>query len=189
LFRRDLSADEVVTLGAIRVTSPLRTAIDVAADARLVEAVVAVDSALRLRQMTPGELRGEARVREAMPQHRKVLRVVGLVDALSGSVPESVARVLFHSSGLPLPQTQYVICSDNGTFLARVDFAWPDVWLVVEIDGFAWHSSESAFQSDRDRQNELELVGWTVLRFTAKDVRDRPDKVTETVRRALRQRG
>ena len=189
IFRRDLSAEEVGTVGVLRVTNPVRTAIDLAAAADLVEAVVAVDSALRLRHLTIGELESAARTRREMQQSRRVFRVVSLVDPGSGSVPESVSRFLFRNAGLPLPHTQYVIRTDNGTFIARADFAWPDVWLVVEIDGFAFHSSESAFQSDHDRQNELELAGWTVLRFTAKDVRNHPEKITDTVGRALRLRG
>lgn len=189
IFRRDLSVEEVATVGVLRVTSPVRTAMDLAADADLVEAVVAIDSALRLHHLSMGELDAAARTRGTVPRSRRVLRVVSMVDPGSGSVPESVARFLFREAGLPLPHTQYVIRTDNGTFIARADFAWPHVWLVVEIDGFAFHSSESAFQSDHDRQNELELAGWTVLRFTAKDVRNHPEKITDTVGRALRLRG
>jgi hypothetical protein len=189
LFRRKLTKAEIAAVGVLPVTSPVRTAIDLAADADVMEAVVAVDSALRLKQVTLAQLRDAAQQRRSMPQSRQVQRVLTLVDPLSGSVPESVARVLFRGSGLPLPETQYEVRSDVGAFIGRVDFAWPDVRLVVEIDGFAWHSSEEAFKSDRDRQNELELAGWMVLRFTAKDVLNQPLKVSATVRAALAQRG
>jgi hypothetical protein len=110
--------------------------------------------------------------------------VLSLVDPLSGSVPESVARCLFVTAGLPAPICQLTITSD-GRQIARVDFAWPHVRLVVEIDGFEWHFSREAFQRDRTRQNDLVLLGWTVLRFTADDVRLRPAMVVEKVAAAL----
>jgi hypothetical protein len=189
LFRRNLDDDEIEAIGAALVTNPLRTALDVAGDVPLVEAVVAVDAALRLRQVTVEGLLRAAEGRKYAPRYRQVRRVLALVDPQSGSVPESVARLLFTNAGLPSPETQFVVCAEDGSFVARTDFAWPGAWLVVEIDGFAWHSSEQAFQADRDRQNEIEIAEYMVLRFTAKDVRDRPEKVTDTVRRALRKRG
>ncbi|MGI8814055.1 MAG: endonuclease domain-containing protein [Pseudonocardia sp.] len=47
----------------------------------------------------------------------------------------------------------------------RVDFAFPVARLVVEVDGWAWHSDAARFRSDRARQNALVLAGWAVLRF------------------------
>lgn len=52
---------------------------------------------------------------------------------------------------------------------------WPvDVligdWLVVEIDGFEYHSGESDFGRDRRKDRELHGMGYTVLRFTYWDV-------------------
>jgi very-short-patch-repair endonuclease len=67
----------------------------------------------------------------------------------------------------------------------RLDYAWPDRLLAVEVDGYGPHSSREAFQSDRARQNALVLAGWTVLRFTWADVRDRPAAVAAVLRRAL----
>ena len=43
-----------------------------------------------------------------------------------------------------------------------------------EIDGRAFHSDADRFQRDRTRQNRLVGAGWTVLRFTWNDLRDRP---------------
>lgn len=189
IFRRNLTADELATLGALRLTAPLRTAVDIATDCPLTDAVVAVDSGLRIRHLTVDELHVSSARRRNWPGFPRLRRVLALLDPLSGSVPESVARVLFTEAGLPAPETQFVVRRADGTFAGRADFAWPEVLLIVEIDGFAWHSSQDALQSDHDRQNDFELAGYTVLRFTAKDVRERPGKVTRLVCEALRQRG
>ena len=57
--------------------------------------------------------------------------------------------------------------------------------LVIEVDGWAFHTDPARFQRDRTRQNRLVAAGWTVLRFTWADLHHRPDKVIREVRAAL----
>jgi very-short-patch-repair endonuclease len=57
--------------------------------------------------------------------------------------------------------------------------------VIMEIDGRRYHSDDVAFQHDRTRQNRLVANGYTVLRFTWKDLTERPDYVLECVRSAL----
>lgn len=184
IFRRNLSRDEIEHIGVLPLTSPLRTAIDIAAVESQLAAVVALDSALRLGQVTVEGLRRALAGRGCMPACPAVVAVLERVDSTSGSVWESVARCLFVSVGLPTPQCQYEVIVD-GVVVARVDFAWPQARLVVEIDGFTWHSSQEALQNDHARQNRLELDGWTVLRYTAKDVRDDPGRLAAEISEAL----
>lgn len=61
--------------------------------------------------------------------------------------------------------------------------------LVVEIDGRAHHSDPASFERDRERQNRLVAAGWTVLRFTWRDLTSRPAHVVATVRRQLARTG
>lgn len=72
-----------------------------------------------------------------------------------------------------------------GLFTAAVVSAELERSAAVEVDGYGPHSSREAFQSDRARRNALVLAGWTVLRFTWADVRDRPAAVAAVLRRAL----
>ena len=67
-----------------------------------------------------------------------------------------------------------------------MDFCWPSQRLVVEADGFAYHSSRDDYRRDRRRMNELERLGWRVLRFSWEDVTQRPDYVTTLVGACLR---
>jgi very-short-patch-repair endonuclease len=66
-----------------------------------------------------------------------------------------------------------------------VDFLWPDVCLVVEVDGRESHGTRRAFQADRDRDGRLAVAGYRVLRFTWWDVTRRPAVVADRVRRLL----
>lgn len=53
------------------------------------------------------------------------------------------------------------------------------------MDGFAFHSDPDAFQIDRQRQNDLVLLGWQVLRFTWLDLTAYPDRVIALIRSAI----
>jgi very-short-patch-repair endonuclease len=67
----------------------------------------------------------------------------------------------------------------------RIDFAYPDAMLAIEIDGFNSHFGKRAWQYDRARQNELAALGWTVVRFTWEDMRRRPSHVASLIRHFL----
>lgn len=71
----------------------------------------------------------------------------------------------------------------------EVDAYWPAARLVVELDGYAFHHTRDAIQRDHDRDNELELAGYRVLRFTYDDVVRRPATTASRVARALERRG
>jgi very-short-patch-repair endonuclease len=57
--------------------------------------------------------------------------------------------------------------------------------LVIEIDGRLHQTDPELFESDRWRQNDLVLEGWTVLRFTWRMLEDHPDVVVKLVEEAI----
>ena len=169
------------------VTSPVRTVLDLRLTLPLAEAeaVATADAALRAGLVRLAALRRACAGLAADQERSRVARVLRLVDPSSGSVLESVCRVLFAEAGLPAPLTQFVVRRLDGRLLGRVDFAWPAQRLVVETDGFAFHADRERYRSDRRRTNGLVLEGWRVLRFSWEDVVHHPDAVVEAVRRAL----
>ncbi len=52
----------------------------------------------------------------------------------------------------------------------RFDFAWPDLWLALEVEGAIWsggrHTSGAGFTRDLEKYNAAALGGWTVIRVT-----------------------
>lgn len=68
------------------------------------------------------------------------------------------------------------------------DFAFPELRVAVEVDGWAWHVDVERFRHDRRKQNTLELAGWTVLRFTWHDLTQRPEQVLTEIKSALARR-
>lgn len=67
-----------------------------------------------------------------------------------------------------------------------VDVLFRHAKLVVEFDGWEFHSDRQAFENDRRRRNELVLAGYTVLNFTWLQVTEDPDWVIRCIKRALR---
>jgi very-short-patch-repair endonuclease len=70
----------------------------------------------------------------------------------------------------------------------RVDLAWPQGRLVVELDGFADHGRRAAFLADRRRDYELAASGWTVLRLANDDIETDLAKEIEKIRDLVRLR-
>lgn len=104
---------------------------------------------------------------------RGVARVHGAVDLTEGrdgSVAETLTRLSCAEHGVP-PDGQQVTFVSGGVFLARVDFVWslPDGrYVVVEIDGRAFHSGDAMLADDATRQNGLVATDrLVVFRFPA----------------------
>ncbi|MET0603541.1 MAG: DUF559 domain-containing protein [Baekduia sp.] len=66
-----------------------------------------------------------------------------------------------------------------------VDFFWPAARLIVEADSYTYHSMPSAFERDRERDQQLTLAGYTVVRFTYTQVTQTPTLVRRRLRRLL----
>jgi very-short-patch-repair endonuclease len=57
------------------------------------------------------------------------------------------------------------------------DFVWPDRRLVVETDGYRYHSSREAKRRDNRRDRQLIALGWRPVRFTYEEIAFEPAAV------------
>jgi very-short-patch-repair endonuclease len=118
-------------------------------------------------------------------------RLVRLIRAMAGgahSAAERRAVTLLRSAGIT-GWTANAEIRDSTGLIGYGDLVFTAARLVVELDGWAFHSDLDRFQRDRTRQNRLVAAGWTVLRFTWTDLHDRPDSVIATIRVALERAG
>lgn len=186
VHRADLGTGDRAVRGGVAVTGVVRTVVDLARTLPPAQAVVVADSAVRLGlvrlDVLVAALRSPTGRGAAGPR-----RVAQLVRADSHSALESLLFVLLMDRGIPRPRSQLFVGDDVGRISAQVDFAWPWARLVVETDGFAFHSDRAAYRRDRERSNELARLGWRMLRFTWEDVQGRPEHVVELVLECLRQ--
>ena len=68
----------------------------------------------------------------------------------------------------------------------RIDLAFPQQKVAVEVDGWAWHVDAERFRADRRKQNALVRAGWDPLRFTWHDLDARPASVLDEIQETLR---
>jgi hypothetical protein len=185
LHSDSLDDDEACVRDGIRLTTPARTAFDLARRKGLTTAVVRLDAL-----MHAGEVKA-ADVELLADRHRgarglvQLRRVLHLADAGAESPYETKTRLVLVGGGLPRPQTQIEVLNDWGAVLARVDMGWEEWKVGVEFDG-AQHWTDPAQRTrDIDRLAELEARGWTIIRVSADMLRHRPHAVVARVHRAL----
>ena len=94
---------------------------------------------------------------------------------------QSLALQMMNAS-LPEPEREY----PTGHGKCRVDFAWPELMLAVEVEGGTWangrHSRGAGYARDCDKYNAAQLAGWMVIRVTSDMVRSR--KAIDVIRSA-----
>jgi len=171
VHRAPLPREHVLqTEDGLRHTTAPRTAWDVGALERTTTAVGVLDALVRAGRLDVGQLQQALRSGAGRWGARKVRRAFELVDGRSESPPESWVRVACVLGGLPAPVPQYDVL-ENGTWLGRVDLAWPEARLVVEYEG-EHHFEGLQIARDDDRYRRLEAAGWRVIRLSAADLRD-----------------
>ncbi|GAA4905999.1 hypothetical protein EV188_102128 [Actinomycetospora succinea] len=184
LIRQDVLADdEVVDVHGTLVTSPLRTAFDLARRRDHVEAVVAVDALAHRHELDVAALASYPALRDNPRGARRLPRVIADADARAESPPETRLRLVLHAAGLA-PEPQLQVRDDWGDDVARVDFGWRELRFALEYQGDDHRTDQEQWRRDVERIARLAAVGWLVLPVTALDLR-RPDFFVRGVRVAL----
>jgi very-short-patch-repair endonuclease len=187
---RDLHPDHIIRAGPLPITTPVRTLVDlgqvepwfVVRD--LLEHLVA-KRVTTIGAIHAGLLLHSRRGRSGCGGLRRVLEQRALLDRPTASTLEAAFAELCQLYGLPSARYQYPV-TVAGTD-RWIDFAYPELMLALEVDGFEFHATLEGFSSDRVRGNDLALAGWTVLHFTWHQVVHRPAYVASVLWRALRQ--
>lgn len=155
--------------------------------ADLADLVAAGDALLARRPGTVVDVRNQLSLRPAGRGTAVAERAVRLLDGRAESPQESRLRVLLAGSDLPAPVVQHEVRDRSGSFVARVDLAYPAARLAVEYDG-DHHRGRAQWRHDLARRERLELLGWRVVVVVAADLLGDPGSVMDRVRRALASR-
>jgi len=178
---------DVARVQGIAVTSPVRTIIDLGAVAHPNRIGQALDEARRRGHVDLADVK--QRLEELAVQGRNGIAVVReLVDIRQGRLLtstgfEDLFRSIVDEFRLPAPRHQWTVV--HGAFTARLDFAYPEHMVAIEADSEEYHLDLETFHRDRSRQNTLSLLGWTILRYTARHLRHHRGLVARQVTAAL----
>ena len=176
---------------SIPITSPTRTLIDLASLVSAARLHHAFDSAIRKRLTTPDRvlLRLDSLPRRGRRGIRQLLRMID--EALSKPIPHSWLErqfiTLLRQSGFAEPIRRLAV-EIGWERPIHIDFAYPDLLIGIETDGYEPHVSRAQWELDRRRDAALALLGWLILRFSRNDILNRPDYVLRTLRDALAMR-
>jgi hypothetical protein len=174
--RRGLASSDITVIHGVRVTTALRTALDLGRLLWRFDALAAIDGFLRigvphdLLSAEMGRFRGYRGVRQ-------LRALVPLGDPRAESPGESALRLHWYDAGLPRPELQVWVCDHDGTLLYRLDIALLQPLYAVEYDGEDHHSSDEDKEHDLERREWCSRErGWYFEVFTKIDVYDRkPD--------------
>ena len=183
-----LHDDGVVGVGALRTTSTARTLCDLAAalDADALRRLVA--AAVRAGSTTPALLRQTLARRQHFPG-RGTLRVVvdelSPLETMSRSELESLFLRITSRAGIP-PTAMNMRVVDAEGVTRWLDAVYLPEGVLIELDSREHHGTLLDWHDDLRRENTLTLVGYPIgLRFSYADLREHPDEVVATIRRAL----
>ena len=180
----DLLPSDITTIGPIPVTTRLRTLVDLGAVSRPFLVSRALEQWLRERHVTIPQVRTTLdrvarRVAPAPGVLSEVLDTRALQLDASDSVPEVVLAEALQMFGAPPPVYHHLVTVGHETF--EIDFAYPEAMLLIEVDGYAPHTTPEAFEEDRRRQNLLVDRGYMVRRYTRNRVVHRADAVAAEI--------
>ena len=159
---RDLGPRDVVQVDGVLVTTPLRTALDLACRLSRYEALACLDAFMATHDLSRQELQRELhrfRGRRGVVQARALVQ---LADPRSESSGESFTRCAIHDEGLPPPEPQVWVRDDSGNRW-RLDLAYQWARVAIEYDGEQFHSSDEDKAADHRRRTALRNMGWTVI--------------------------
>jgi very-short-patch-repair endonuclease len=178
-----LPPDEVTVHDGIPVTTPARTLFDLAAVLSSRQLEHALNEAEIRRLTSPVPL--DALI--ARHPRRKGTQALRRALELQRQRGETVIRSDFETAfldfaetyGLPRPRMNEPL----GPYFP--DACWPDERVIVELDSYAIHTTRQAFEQDRDRDRNLTLAGYTVVRVTWRQLTNEADALAEQLNAIL----
>ncbi|HEX2058854.1 MAG TPA: type IV toxin-antitoxin system AbiEi family antitoxin domain-containing protein [Actinomycetota bacterium] len=183
VHRTRLPEGDVTNLDGFPVTTAARTLADVAGRLEPESFDAAFHHCLHAR-LTDLPTLAAVSARHAGAGHpgaallREALRAYSGGRASASPLEVRCARLLARSK-LPAPTRQLEVrAAGKRRFL---DFAWPEARVALEVDGYRWHSSRAAWESDRARARELRRAGWAVIQVTHDDLAHGFDRIADEI--------
>jgi hypothetical protein len=181
-----LTEADVARVDGIPCTSVARTLVDLGDHARRRDVERAVDQSELLRLFDLRAVQdalGRAGRRRGAGTLRAVLAAYA-GPTLTRLELEERFLALCRGGSLPIPEANAWITLADGVAY-QADFLWRAEGLIVETDGRNAHTTHAAFEHDRMRDQRLTLAGFTVVRFTWRQVTGEPQRVLRTTGRLL----
>jgi len=184
--RSAVAQEHVVYVDGVPCTDMFQTLLDLAPQLDDLRWEQVLECVLRRDGCTVRDIEQAA---VGIPGAARIRRVLGLrppdaapTESLLETLVVQLARDV---PGLPPPVRQFVILSEHGSFIARIDLAWPDLGLFLELDGQG-HKGQPVYDAHRQTL-VIATTGWLVGRFTWYEVVYIPKTTTRRLGELLAQ--
>lgn len=183
-----LSPGDRAELHGIPCTSLPKTLLDLAALVPVWELRRAISEAEVRRVLDHSAMRRlirRSRGRRGVARLRLLLDEIHPETKRTRSELERMFLRMCTRAKLPQPEVNVKLAVENGR--REVDFLWRDARLVIEADSRRFHDTDSAYLSDRRKEQRLQLAGWRVSRCTWEQVEYEPAVLARIIQGLLAQ--
>lgn len=161
--------DEIQLIAGMSVTTPARTALDLACRNPVGKAVAAIDSLARATHLKLADVELLAERYKGRRGIRRARIALPLVDSGAESPRETWLRLLLIRAGFPPPQTQIPLYDEYRQLVAVFDMGWEEIKLAVDYEGDHHWMNRRVFNHDIRRAEAVAELDWTDIRVTAED--------------------
>jgi hypothetical protein len=184
--RRQVLDRDLTEVHGVRVTTPLRTGLDLGRQLWRFDALAAIDGVLRLG-VDHDELLQESLRFKGHRGMRQLRALAPLGDGRAESPGESALRLHWLDAGLPPPELQFGIVDDWGQLRYRLDVPLPSAHYAAEYDGEEFHSTPEDVRHDDERRDWMRRErGWIIDVFGKDAVYGRNTDIAERLHSGLR---
>lgn len=186
---------DVELSGDLAYMNATRTALEICTITDVEHSLVVVNGLLRAGRTSLELLRSRYVDMEMWPSTLTTELVLRLADPRPDSVAESRWFYAFYLHKLPCPIPQYAV-REEGRVIARLDFAWPELGVWVEVDGRvkydqlrgAGESPVDVLMREKRREERVRaLTGWECIRVTWSDLAH-PERIVARILAAAARR-
>jgi hypothetical protein len=161
--------DDIQLVDGMLVTTPARTALDIACRYPLGEAVARIDSLARATRFMMADVELLAKRYNGRRGIRRARAALPLVDPGAESPRETWLRLLLIRAGFPPPRTQIPVYDEYGQLVAIFDMGWEHIKVAIDYEGDHHWMNRRRFNHDIRRAEAVTELGWIDIRVTAED--------------------
>jgi very-short-patch-repair endonuclease len=167
-----LGADESTVRWGLPVTTPERTAYELARFGELGAAVARLDALGNATGFSAAAVSDLAQRHKGARGMRQLNEALDLYDCGAQSPWETWLRLLLIDEGFPRPRTQIPVVSADGRRRYYLDMGWEELKLAVEYDGDQHRVDPVQFAHDIARAEDLDELEWTRVRVVKRNTVD-----------------
>ncbi len=158
-----LPPSDLEEMDGLVVTNPTRTTVDLLRTLWRPYALASADAMAHAGHVSPEGIMASVHAMRRYPGIVQARSLARLVDDRVESAGESWLRLRLVDAGFPIPEPQFAVYDNAGTFRARLDDAYEAVRVGMEYDGREFHSDTPDTDHDAQRRNYLtDILGWRV---------------------------